>query len=93
MSEGLSRNKRVRRGHRGSATCMLQEVYETIESTVNRDSIVTRMKQCKISLEEKLEIIKHQDKEILELIKNEEVEHEIEEADTFSGRVRKAIII
>ena len=93
MSEGLSRNKRVRGGHRGSATCMLQEVYETIESTVNRDSIVTRMKQCKISLEEKLEIIKHQDKEILELIENEEVEHEIEEADTFSGRVRKAIII
>jgi len=49
------------------------------------------MKWCKISLEEKLEIIKHQDEEILELIENEEVEHEIEEADTFSGRVRRAI--
>ena len=44
MSEGLSRNKRVRGGHRGSETCMLQELYETIESTVNRDSIVTSVK-------------------------------------------------
>ena len=54
MSEGLSRKKRVRGGHRGSATRILQEVYDTIESTVDRDSIMTRLEQCKISLEEKL---------------------------------------
>ena len=41
MSEGLSRERRVRGGHRGSAPRMLQEVYDTIESTVDRDSIVT----------------------------------------------------
>ena len=92
MSEGLSRKRRVRGGHRGSATRMLQEVYDTIESTVDRDSIVTRLEQCKISLEEKLEIIKQQDEEILVMVEDEEVEHEIEEADNFSGRVRRAII-
>ena len=92
MSEGLSRKKRVRGGHRGSATRILQEVYDTIESTVDRDSIMTRLEQCKISLEEKLDIIKQQDEEILELVDDEEVEHEIEEADNFSGRVRRAII-
>ena len=92
MSEGLSRKKRVRGGHRGSATRILQEVYDTIESTVDRDSIMTRLEQCKISLEEKLDIIKQQDEEILELVDDEEVEHEIEEADNFSGRVRRVII-
>ncbi|XP_065904623.1 uncharacterized protein [Dysidea avara] len=92
MSEGLSRRRKIRGGHRGSATRMVHEIYEAIESTDERDSIVTKLEQCKISLEEKLEIIRQQDDEILELVGDVEVEHEINEADTFSGRVRRAII-
>ena len=92
MSEGLSRRRKIHGGHRGSATRMVHEIYEAIESTDERDSIVTKLEQCKISLEEKLEIIRQQDDEILELVGDEEVEHEIDEADTFSGRVRRAII-
>ena len=92
MSEGISRKRKVRGGHRGSATRMLSEVYETIESSADKNSIVTKLEECKISLEEKLRVIKRQDEEILELVDDEELEHEIEEADTFSGRVRRAII-
>ena len=68
--------------HRSSTTRMVHEIYETIESSADRDSIITKLKQCKISLEEKLEAIKQQDGEILKLVRDEEVEHEIEEADT-----------
>ena len=92
MSEGISRKRKVRGGHRGSATRMLNEVYETIESSADKNSVVTKLEECKISLEEKLRVIKRQDEEILELVDDEELEHEIEEADTFSGRVRRAII-
>ena len=92
MSEGLSRKKRVRGGHRASATWMIHEIYETIESTADRDSIITKLEQCKGSLEEKLEALKRQDEEILGLVEDEEVEHEIDESDTFSGRVRRAVI-
>ena len=45
------------------------------------------MQQCKLLLAEKLVVIKQQDEEILALVDDEEVEHEIEEADVFSGRV------
>jgi len=58
MAEGISRKKKVRGGHRGSATCMLNEVYETIESSADKDSIVTKLEEYKISLEEKLRVIK-----------------------------------
>ncbi|XP_065903951.1 uncharacterized protein DDB_G0290587-like [Dysidea avara] len=92
MSEGLSRRRKIRGGHRGSATRMVHEIYEAMESTDERNSMVTKLEQCKISLEEKLEIIRQQDDEILELVGDEEVEHEIDEADTFSGRVHRAII-
>lgn len=92
MSEGISRKRKVRGGHRGSATRMLHDVYETIESSADRVSIVTKLKQYIISLEEKLSVIKQQDEEILGLVEDEEIENEIGEADTFSGRVRRAII-
>ena len=92
MSEGISKRKKVRGGHRGSATRMMHEVYETIESTADKNTIITKLEQCKISLEEKLVVVKQQDEEILALLDEEEVEAEIEDADVFSGRIRRAII-
>ena len=36
MSEGIGRKKKVCGGHRGSAICTVNEVYETIESLADK---------------------------------------------------------
>ena len=68
MSEGLNRKKKIRGGHRSSATRTINEVYETIESTADRGSVITKLMQCKLTLGDKLTIMKRYDDEILELI-------------------------
>ena len=92
MSEGLVKKKKIRGGHRSSATRTISTIYETIESTVDRETVMTMLLQCKLTLKEKLETIKRYDDEILELVGDEEVENEIEQADIFKERVHRAII-
>lgn len=92
MAEGLSRKKKICGGHRSSATRMINEIYETIESTVDRESAVTKLSQCKIMLTEKLETIKRYNNEILEMVGDDEVEDELDQADTFNEGVHRAII-
>ena len=92
MTEGLSRKKEVQGGHRSSTTCIISQIYETTESTDEVEVIVTKLRQCKLVLQEKLEIIKQLDDEILQLVDDEEVENEIEQADTFKERVQRAMI-
>ena len=53
---------------------------------------MTKLRQCKLALQENLEIIKQLDDEILRLVDDEEVEHEIEQADTFKERIQRAMI-
>ena len=93
MSEGLAKKKRIRGGHRSSATRTITTVYETIESMLDRESVMTTLLQCKLMLKEKLDTIKRYDDEILELVGDEEIENEIEQADIFNERVHRAIII
>ena len=76
--EGLSRKKKIRGGHRSSTTKIINQVYESVESTNEVESVVTRLRQCKLALQEKLEIIEQHDDEILQLVDDEEVENEIE---------------
>ena len=92
MAEGLSRKKRVRGGHRASATRTISQIYEVMESTDDVGNIITKLKQCKLALQEKIETVKNLDDEILELVDDDDVENEIEEADTFKERVQRAII-
>ena len=65
-----------------------------MESTDELEVVVTKLRQCKLALQEKLEIIKQLDDEILQLVDDEEVENEIEQADTytFKERVQRAMI-
>ena len=92
MTEGLSRKKKVRGGHRSSTTRIISQIYETTESTDEVEVVVTKLRQCKLALQEKLEIIKQLDDEILQLVDDEEVESAIEQADTFKERVQRAMI-
>jgi len=58
MSEGLGRKKRIHRGHRSSVTHKISEIYETIESTDDREPVITKLIQCKLTLKENLDTIK-----------------------------------
>ena len=92
MAETLSRKKKVRGGHRSTATRIISQAYEVIESATRTESDLITLTQCKRTLEEKLEIIKRADAEILDLVQEDEVETEIEQADVFKERVQRAII-
>lgn len=92
MSEALKRKKKVRGGHRSSATRTISQVYEVIEATTGRETDLTKLQQCKLALEEKLEIVKQFDVEILNLVQEDKVEAEIEQADVFKEKLQRAII-
>ena len=50
-SESLSR-KKVRGGHRASATRVISQVREAIDLSTGRETVMTRLKQYKLSLQE-----------------------------------------
>ena len=92
MAEGLSRKKKVRGGHRSSTKRTIATLYEAIESTENPDGILTKLEQCRITLNEKRDTLKQLDDEILELVEDTEVDDEIEQVDVFRERIQVAII-
>ena len=92
MAEGLSRKRKVRGGHRSSTKRTISVLYESIESTKDTESVVTKLEQCRITLKEKLETLRQLDEEILELVEEGEVNDEIEQSDFFKERIHVAII-
>ena len=67
-------------------------MYEAKESADDRESILTTLIQCKLSLQGKLDTVKQLDNEILELVDDADVDDEIEQADIFKERLQVAII-
>ena len=47
--------------------------------------------QCKVSLNEKLDRLRKLDEQILTLVKDDDIENEIEQADQFKERIQQAI--
>ena len=92
--EGLTRKKRVRGGHRASATRVISQADEAIRSGLEPGASgfnMAALKQYKLTLQEKLEILTRLDEEILEAVEEEEVEEEIGHADVFKEKVRMAV--
>ena len=95
MAEALAKKKKVRGGHRASATQMVQAVGEMIaafEAEPTSELNVKRLLQLKLSLEEKLSTLKQLDEEILDLVDGEAVEEEIEQADAFKEKIYAATV-
>ena len=75
----LARKKSVRGGHKASVTGMVRGVEDLF--TTNPPD-VEQLAQIKMSLQEKLTVLKGPDAEILELVKSKEaVTKEIEQSD------------
>jgi len=76
MAEGLNRKREGRGGHRAPTKCMISTLYEVIKSAEDTESVVSKLKQCRITLKEKLETLRRLDEEILELVEEGEVDDE-----------------
>ena len=81
----------MRGGHRASAQRIIRQVYEAIESTDGVESVCSKLEQCKLALQEKLDTITQLDVQILDLVDEVELEEEIGLADEFKEKVRKAV--
>ena len=71
---------------------MVTQVLDAIEHLDNPESTLTKLKQCKAALEEKLDTVKQLDADILDEVDETDVENEIEQADVFKEKVQRAII-
>lgn len=85
--EALSKRKKIRAGHRASATCLLNQVDRALAAT---PTDVDKLFQLKLTLHEKLETLKQLDLEIVELPKDG-LDEEIEQADGYKGNVYRAL--
>ena len=82
MSGGLVRKKKICAGHKVSATRMLTNVNEllsTLEPGPTTDT--SKLTQLKLSLQEKLKILRQLDSEILDLTEEDHLVDEIKQAD------------
>lgn len=96
MAEALAKKKRVRGGHRSSATRLIQQVNEAVaagEGEAAAETDVARLRQLKLSLEEKLRTLTRMDEEIVDLVEDEAIPDEIEQADIFKERIYAATLL
>ena len=86
-SEALARTKKVRAGHRSSATRLIHQLEGEYE--IEDGPMLDRLVQCKVSLNEKLDKLHELDDQILALVEDEDIESEIEQANQFNKRIHK----
>ena len=85
----LHRKKRVRGGHRASVTKMVRKAEELLAAD---PPDAARLAQIKLSLQEKLVVLKGLDAEIVELVEEDAVTEEIEQADAFKEEAYAVMI-
>ena len=74
------RKKSVRRGHRASATKMVHKAQDLL----SRDPMdYAQLAKTRLSLQEKVSVLKKLDAEIVDSVKEEEVAEEIEKTDMY----------
>ena len=87
MADSLARKRRVRGGHRGSVTRLLNNLRSALHM-----ADVPKLKQMMGTLREKMDILAKLDGEILELVNSEDLEEEIEQADVIREDISFAVI-
>lgn len=84
-----NRKKHVRAGHRGSATKFIRRAEDLLSSD---KPDVDKLSQLKFTLNEKLEVVKLLDGEILETVQEEDVAEEIDRSDEFKEGVYTTLV-
>ncbi|CAB4040850.1 PREDICTED: uncharacterized protein LOC107340613, partial [Paramuricea clavata] len=86
----VAKKKKIRQGHRAYASKILGNVKSVIQNYDSSNE--SRLRQLKISLEERLKKLKSLDEEILEVIEDSEITSEIEESGEFTKNIYGAIV-
>ena len=86
--ERLARRRRIRAGHRASATRILGQIASTLAETPHN---ADRLSLLKLTLSEKLETLKGLDAEIIETTPEEGLDDEIGQSDEFKERLYDAL--
>ena len=86
----VAKKKIIRQGHRACASKILGNVKSVIQNYDSSNEI--RLRQLKISLEERLKKLKTLDEEILEVIEDSEITSEIEESGELTENIYGAIV-
>ena len=89
MSDELAKKKRVRGGHKASATKIMHQVTEMVRSDRPDE---TKLACLRLSLNEKFETIKVLDAEVIDLIDGDGVVDDIERADEFKESVFSSLL-
>ena len=95
MSGKLARKRKVRTGHRVSTRKIIssvEEILETLEEQDQPSAIITRLRQQKLLLQEKLDTIRKLDEDILAVVSEDQIDEEICEADEFMEFTQLAIM-
>ena len=82
-----ARKRRIRATHRGSVTRLLGQIDETISA-----SDLPRLKQLKQALNGKIEVLSKLDDELIELVEEDQLEAEVEQADLIREKINYAFI-
>ena len=88
-TEAVSRKKRIHAGHRGSVTKTISQVYEAL---LDSEANSSKLGQQHLTLSKKLDVLKKLDEDILNAILEDNLEDEIEQADSFRDKIHLAII-
>ena len=89
-AEALQRKKRVRAGHRASATRIQGQITTALGATPPN---VERLSMLKLTLEAKQKTLKELHNEIVLLIPNEELDTEIQQADECQENILGALAL
>ena len=87
--EALTKKKRNRAGHKSSATKIMRQIDELL-ATDTPDK--ARLSLLRLSLKEKLETIKGLDAEVIDLIEDDSLADEIEQADGYKETIFASLI-
>ena len=89
-TEGLTRKRKVRAAHRGSVTRIISQVYESLESGEALN--LPRLRQQKLQLSGKLDVLSKLDDELIEMVAEDELDVEVEQADVIKEKIGLCIM-
>ena len=84
-TEGLTRKRKVRAARRGSVTRIISQVYESLESGEALN--LPRLRQQKLQLSGKLDVLLKLDDELIEMVAEDELDVEVEQADVIKEKI------